>query len=308
MTNTSQATATRTSCLVILFADISGSTRLYETLGDQKAQTLVSETLEFIASIARRFSGNVIKTIGDEIMCTFKLPADAVTAACAMNELLEDLHYQSQENPPLSIRVGLHHGPAIVEGGDIFGDAVNIAARITAQSKSRQILTTRPTIDHLPSLLRTTTRFVDHCTVKGKKEEIEIFEVIWQQEGLTRMSTELQAEHKAVSHAKLWLNYLDQQLLLDQMHPSVVIGRSQSCDLSINETLASRQHVRIELRRDKFYIIDQSTNGTYLCLNDNSDIFLRREEMPLPEAGSISLGRVTDDNPDHLVFFRLENP
>lgn len=289
-----------TNNLVILFADISDSTRLYETLGDEEAQTIVSDTLESIATLAVRFHGNVIKTIGDEIMCTFESPEDAATAACAMNEMLEE---SPRQNPPVSVRIGLHYGPAIAERGDIFGVAVNIAARVTAQSKSRQILTTKSTIDLLPSMLRANTRFVDHCSVKGKKEEIEIFEIIWQLEDLTSIATERRSPYKNVTRVKLKLIYNDKEVLLDQKRSSVMLGRSTNCDLSINEKLASRQHVRIELRRDKFYIIDQSTNGTHLRIHENSDVFLRREEMPLPDAGIISLGRAPGDDPENVVHF-----
>ena len=77
--------------------------------------------------------------------------------------------------------------------------------------------------------------------------------------------------------------------------------------MTVDETLASRQHVRIECRRGKFFIIDQSTNGTYIKAEETGgETFLRREEAPLTGAGVISLGRSFSENPKEVVKFRSE--
>ena len=150
--------------------------------------------------------------------------------------------------------------------------------------------------------MRASARFVDRAPIKGKKEEIEIYEIIWQEEDVTRMATGLlQEEHKP--EVKLKINYADQEIILNKQKSSLVMGRSQTCDLPINEKLASRQHVRIELRRDKFFIIDQSTNGTHVAVENETPAFLRREEMPLNGNGRISLGRAFDENPTEVVTF-----
>ncbi|MCS3902434.1 class 3 adenylate cyclase [Methylohalomonas lacus] len=296
--------APTTTNIAILFADISGSTTLYEVLGDSTAQSLITTTLDTIAGVTRRFNGTVIKTIGDEIMCTFDSAADAATAACEMHEILED--ETDANSDPITIRIGMHFGPALSESGDIFGDAVNTAARMTALAKARQIMTTKSTIDLLPSVMQAGTRFVDHASLKGKQGGVDIYEIIWQQDDVTRMAAGMLPDDKKPSQVKLHLNYNGQVIVLDHDRSSIVIGRSQGCDLSINEKLASRQHVRIELRREKFIIIDQSTNGTHVRINDNGDAFLRREEMPLSGTGCISLGRAFNDKPTEVVHFSHE--
>lgn len=296
--------APKTTNLAILFADISGSTKLYEALGDTTAQSLITETLDTIAGVVGRFNGTVIKTIGDEIMCTFDSAADAATAACEMHEILED--ETGANNDPITIRIGMHFGPALNESGDVFGDAVNIAARMTAQAKARQIMTTKGTIDLLPPVMQAGTRFVDHAPIKGKQGGVEIYEIIWQQDDVTRMATDMLPADKKLPQVKLHLNYNGQDIVLDHGRSSIVLGRSQGCDLSVNEKLASRQHVRIELRREKFIIIDQSTNGTHVRINDNGDSFLRREEMSLSGTGCISLGRAFNEDPTEVVHFSHE--
>lgn len=293
----------KTTNLAIMFADISGSTKLYELLGDAVARTLVADTLATIGQIVERFNGTVIKTIGDEVMCTFDTAEAAATAACEMNETLEEDNECGKHPQPVSIRIGMHYGPAIREDGDVFGDAVNVAARMAAQAKARQIMSTKTTVDSLSPALRASTRFVDYAPIKGKKEDIEIYEIIWQQDDVTRMASGLLSPDKRQPQVRLRLRYNNQDVVLSHERSSIVMGRSQSCDLSVNEKLASRQHVRIELRRDKFFIIDQSTNGTHVRIEESGDSFLRREEMPLTGKGEISLGRAFSENPKEVVRF-----
>ncbi|MGR3317350.1 MAG: adenylate/guanylate cyclase domain-containing protein [Candidatus Anammoxibacter sp.] len=296
--------APKTTNLAIMFADIAGSTKLYDTLGDQPARAKVAATIETMSEITRQNKGTVIKTIGDEVMCTFPTAEDAGTAAWEMQEKFEEEAESNTDGSPVSVRIGMHFGPAILEGGDVFGDAVNIAARMAAQAKAKQIITTQDTLDKLPPAMRASTRFVDHAPIKGKKEEIDIFEIIWQEEDVTRMATGM-VINKPTPEAKLTLTYNGQTIELSKLRPGLVMGRSQNCDLTINEKLASRQHVRIELRRDKFFIVDQSTNGTHVIIGDNPEEFLRREEIPLSGSGRISLGRGFSENPDEVVEFKL---
>ncbi len=295
--------APRTQNLAILFADVSGSTRLFELLGDVTARHKIAEVLELLSDVTARYKGTVIKTIGDEVMCTFPTAEAAVNAACEMHESLEDEATEMTEKGPISlrIRVGLHFGPAILEGGDVFGDAVNVAARMASQAKAGQIITTQSTVETLPPVLRASTRFVDRAPVKGKKETIDIFEVIWQQEDVTRMSTAVLADKPP--SATMTILYQDAKVVLNEDRAAAVLGRSKTADVAVNESLASRQHVKIEYRRGKFFIVDQSTNGTYVKLANDEIAFLRREEMPLSGSGLISLGRSFAEDPQDVVHF-----
>ena len=298
--------APKTTNLAILFADISGSTRLYEILGDVAARTKVADCLEMLTVVITRHLGTVIKTIGDEIMCTFPTAEEAASAACEMHEMLEDEITEQTSTGPISltIRVGMHFGPTILEAGDVFGDAVNVAARMAAMAKGGQIITTQGAVDEMSPIMRASTRFIDRAPVKGKKQTMDIYEVLWQQEDVTRMSTGVIAQPNTVP-ARMRLTYGGDTVLMDGDITTVVMGRSKTADLTINETLASCQHVRIEHRRGKFFIIDQSTNGTYVH-HESDESFLRREEMPLSGDGMISLGRSFSENPEEVVHFKSE--
>jgi adenylate cyclase len=284
--------APKTTNLTILFADISGSTRLYEVLGDGPARAKVASCLQMLTDITERHRGTVIKTIGDEIMCTYPNAEAAVQAACDMHETVEDDITQQTAAGPISlaIRVGLHHGPAILEAGDVFGDAVNVAARMASMAKAGQIITTQTTVETLPPILKASSRFIDRAPVKGKKETMDIFEVLWQQEDVTRMSTGVIPE--PVHRAELFLTYHDLKITMGDDRPQVVLGRSKTADIPV-------------FRRGRFFIVDQSTNGTYV-LNGDREAFLRREEMPLSGSGKISLGRSFAEHPQEVVHFKTD--
>ncbi|HMM76777.1 MAG TPA: adenylate/guanylate cyclase domain-containing protein [Gammaproteobacteria bacterium] len=293
------------SHLAILFADLSGSTRLYELLGDSVARLQIAECLRRIEEVVVEHGGKVVKTIGDEVMCTFPEVESAVIAACGMQELFNDACVEDTADGSiaLSLRIGLHAGPTLVESTDVFGDAVNVAARMVAQAKVGQIITTRVVVDQLPSLLRGNTRLIDHAPVKGKRDTFELFEVMWQQDDVTRMSPDIVV--KPARRAQLTLKHGSSTLVVDDHRPQIVLGRSKAADLTVVESLASRLHARIEYRRGKFFLVDQSTNGTYVR-NDTDDAFLRREEALLTGSGAISLGRPFVEKPQDLVEFEVQ--
>lgn len=298
----------KTTTLATMFADISGSTRLFEALGDKAARSAIADTLELLTKVVHLHNGIVIKTIGDEIMCTFPAADDSANAATEMQETLEEANEMRKEDAPkIKIRIGMHYGSAILEGGDVFGDAVNVAARMAAQAKGGQIITTKSTVDLLQAIMRANTRFVDRAPIKGKKEDIEIFEIIWQEADITRMATGMLKNRSKIPQVSLEVSYGEKTIVLNQSKSGLIMGRSQACDLAINEKLASRQHIRIELRRNKFFIIDQSTNGSHISMENTKDAFLRREEMHISSNGRISLGKSFAEDPTEIVTFILQS-
>ena len=297
----------KTKNIGIMFADVAGSTQLFEVLGDDMARTTIAETLDLLTNVVNSNSGTVIKTIGDEVMCTFPEADDSANAATEMQETLEDANDMREEGPKVKVRIGMHFGPALLEGGDVFGDAVNVAARMATQAKGGQIITTKTTVDLLDPITQATSRFVDRAPIKGKKEDIEIYEIIWQESDVTTMATDVGSSAKQRDEVSLEVSYQKTSVILNQDKSGLMMGRSKACDLPINEQLASRQHVKIELRRDKFFVIDQSTNGTHIKIDGGDESFLRREEMHINANGQISLGKSFSDNPTEVVSFTLKS-
>jgi adenylate cyclase len=287
----------------VLFADICGSTRLFEQQGDLQARQLIARALEVLAAKTFDQGGEVIKTIGDEIMSRFPTPEQAVRAACVMHRGLKDVWELSVLN--IAVRIGLHHGPILeIENNDIVGDAVNIAARMASSAKGDQIITTRETVDLLPADLEAITRSLGRVWVKGKQDEMEIFEVIWHEStSLTQMASGLQEELRSLLFMRLTLEYRGKSLELAPSTQAFTIGRGERCDLIVDRELVSRSHAVIEFRQGKFILADRSTNGTYLLLDNGSRFFVRREEFTLHDGGLICLGQaVTDNNPDVIRY------
>jgi hypothetical protein len=188
----------------------------------------------------------------------------------------------------------------------VFGDAVNVAARVTALSKARQILTTEETVGCLSDDLVTRTREVDHTTIKGKKAALTIFEVVWERpEDVTRLAPNSATIQSEVETALLRLRHKGRDLSFTK-GAQLVLGRDPQCDVMSEGRLTSRFHARIEYRRGKFVLVDESTNGTFVRTQDGKEVYLRREELPLWGTGVISLGEPSSTEPEEAVAFLCE--
>lgn len=289
--------------VAVLFADVAGSTKLYEAVGDTDAKTLIDEALIAMQVVTKRHRGRVIKTIGDELMCVFPSAERGFLAATDMQTVVNALVVT--KGVKRMIRVGFHAGPVIEEKGDVFGDTVNTAARMAGLAKGMQIMTTRATVDALPPALRTSTRPIAAVAVKGKAEDLAVFEVLWQEGDDLTMAAG--SQHMAQAQAELLLRHGAREILLNSERPSVLIGRDPACDLVIADPKASRQHVKIEKRRDKFYVMDQSSNGTFITFAGDAELALRREEISLRRTGTIAFGHSAAEPMRDIVEFSVRH-
>ena len=173
--------------VAILFADVVGSTQLYEQLGDVKARQMVGRCLDIMREATEANRGTVIKTMGDEVMSTFPTADDAMNAAKRMQERISIDGELDHDNGHVAIRIGCHYGPVVQEQRDIFGSAVHTANRMTSQAKAKQIITTLATVQKLSPEWQAATRQIDIATVRGKADEVVLFEVLWQPEEATSM-------------------------------------------------------------------------------------------------------------------------
>ena len=161
------------SDLAVLFADVSGSTKLYESLGDQEALATIGRCVALMSSVCVGHGGRVVKTIGDEVMVVFASADKAAEAAAEMQSRISE--HAPVGGSRLAIRVGFHLGPAIETAGDVFGDSVNVASRMAALAKREQIILSSHTVAALAPWLRARVREVDKLSVKGKSQDIGIF-------------------------------------------------------------------------------------------------------------------------------------
>ncbi|MGC9324765.1 MAG: adenylate/guanylate cyclase domain-containing protein [Desulfomonilia bacterium] len=286
----------------ILFADISGSTNLYDMLGDERAHKVVSTYISVLSEVIAKHHGAVIKTIGDEVMCTFDSSDHAVHSAIEMHKTLDSLpSIVTEKRIRPNIRIGIHVGPVIRQKDDVFGDAVNIAARMVELAKPRQIIATQQVIDALPRKTGMDIKCVDKTTIKGKTGEHSIYEIIWEEDTLTILfPKDINAQ---TTESCLRLTLGKKELAVDSDLPVVTLGRQAQNDLVVSDIVASRTHAHVEYRRGKFVLIDQSTNGTYVNVDGEDPVFLHHDEFPLTGSGFISLGRAVDpESPDSIRF------
>ncbi len=276
--------------LAILFADIANSTKLYATLGNKDARNLIAQCLSLLHEVTKHHGGTVIKNIGDEIMCIFPTADNAVAAAMDMNRDLINMQINGiPDTFPPNIYVGIQAGPVIREEGDVFGDAVNVAAYMVTLAKQRQIITTEDTVAAMNNEHKSAARLIDKTTIKSKSGEVNIYEIVWEQKDETVM---LDASLDALTiETHMVLRFGDQTIEVGRNRPQITLGRQNHNDVVVNDIRVSRTHARIEYRRGKFLLIDQSTNGTYAAPKNGHIIKLRHDEAPLHETGKIRLGR-----------------
>ena len=288
--------------LVIAFADVSQSTKLYERLGDEKARAAIAGCVQVMSEVTVKYGGTVIKTIGDEVMSTFPTADAAADAVANMQE--EITEGMSVDGIPLAIRAGFHFGSALLENNDVFGDAVNTAARMAGQAKAGQIMTTGATVDKLSETWQASTRQIDSSTVKGKRDPIAMFEVIWQREDVTRMVTAMFGQKSDAGRMHLKVGAVE--AVVDEEHAHVGMGRGDQNELVVRNSLVSRLHARVEFRRGKFMLIDQSVNGTFVRKDNGQEVLVRRDELVLDGAGVIGLGQALNADQPDAISYRLE--
>jgi adenylate cyclase len=298
----------KTITCVVMFADVAGSTAMYENMGDDLARERISKALNALISISNRYEGQLVKTIGDEILVYFTQVDNSILAAKAIQEAMED--DRSPETIGVSIRIGMQYGSAILETDDIFGDTVNVAARVASMAKARQILCTQEIAFMVKSPeLSNNMRPYDRLRIKGKNEQIDVYLFAWEEEGdMTNMATASSFTNPARNEPlkSLTLTYQNNDYDIPVDTASYILGRGKDCELVVKGDLISRYHSRVEHRRGKYVITDQSTNGTFVRTTGGQTIFLRREEFTLFDSGYISLGKKVDPADPNIIYFLCE--
>jgi class 3 adenylate cyclase len=292
--------------VTIVFADVSGSTGLFERLGDTAARRAILQVLNLCADVVQRHGGRVVKTMGDELMATFPDMQRGMDAAVKMQRRISCEADGAPER--LGLRIGLHHGAVLLEQNDLFGDAVNTAARIAGLARRDQILTSAASLARLSSSAEFCSRSLGRVRVAGKQQLIEIVDVIWQEDTSNITSIQIPDEISENSHHHgLTLKYRGRTLQLSNSSRPLVLGRDAVADIVIDTEWVSRHHATIEYRRGFFVLADSSTNGTFVSIDDEELLHLHRAEILLHKCGIISLGQSPDKDPGLVLDFQCSH-
>lgn len=297
----SQASGTQ----AIMFADVSGSSALYKRIGNEEAKAIIDEAVQFMTTLTIVHEGTVVKTIGDEIMARFDTADQACEAAIAIQ--MRCVREPKLKN--LGIRIGMAFGEILLSSHDVFGDTVNDAAFVAHIARANQIVVTQALVDVLSEQLQKDCQLFDRVSIKGDKEKTTLYRIEWELVGKNNRATMVMPVQDVTGFVEKFQLLLTVQGKKIQVLPSQTpfkIGRDpEKCNLAINSELASREHCHIEFRRGKYVLVDHSTNGTHVNVNNQTPIYLRREEFPLQGEGSIGIGTAPKTDNPWIISYKI---
>ena len=288
--------------VAILLADISGSTPLYEAIGDAAAARQIVACRDELRSIIARRGGTFIQSRGDDVLCTFAEPSSALRAA---RELLA-----RSSASQLAIHGGMHVGPVVHAHGDIFGDAVNLTARLAALARPGEMLTSRissiaypqPTGrvcgSSTPGSSRAKARRPRSTRSYRRNSAVRTEVVFGRGSGHTRTKFHQVVRRIGDAALRTLLRPCQEQV-------SLSIGRSTECDLVIERSWVSRQHAVVTVRRGKVELEDRSSLGTYVSPRGGHEFFMRRETVVLTGSGTISPARRRTDANAEVIHYEV---
>jgi len=274
----------------VLFASVAGSAKLHEKLGDTEALRATERCVKRIERAVEAFKGRILKQNSNELMAVFEMADEAYSAAVEMQQRVADLPPVS--GVKLAIRVGFSHGAMPEEEGSLSGEAVDMATHLAGLAKPGQVLTSLPAQNALSRALQLSTRDLGSVHAKGGFPGMRLFELT--ASDLSEPALEIENSTAPVTKPdvsqtpRLRLRYGEELLVLDKRTHVISIGRDVNCDVVIRDRRASRHHVLLELREgNKFVLSDKSTNGTFVTLEGQPEIVLRKEECVIHGKGII---------------------
>ena len=300
----------------VLFADLRGSTSMYETLGNADATTVVTQSVALLASVVEEHGGQVVKTLGDGLMAIFPGPSAGVQASDDMHDSLARVGLPAQAatdtsepRAPISLKlqVGLAHGEVVEMSGDVFGDAVNVAARLLDHAGDNETLATQSVVDGLEDWERSRFRSLDRMQLRGRAEPVHVYllEAV-RRFGDTAATAFGDMAPQSIEPEGIRLIWLDLNRIYSGTSLPVILGRSPQATYIIDDNRVSRSHARIDWHGGTFQLTDLSYNGTYVRFdNDPEIISLRRGACTLHGAGVIGLGTPPSEPVSPCVRFEV---
>jgi len=289
----------------IAFADLADSTRLFRELGDVAARDLTQVFYGRVAAALPEHGGRMVKTMGDGVMCAFP---DADRAVLAMSALHVHIAAIRAPEQPLRIHSGISFGSVIVEGADMFGTIVNVAAYLAAIARTNQILASQGVVDRLSAPVRACARAAYAARLKGDDRDSLVHEILWQTDraAITNLNPTAVGMLPADEGALQFL-YAGALHRLNAFHPRLSLGRDAGNDIVVVDDFASRVHAVVEVETLRFKLIDRSANGTYVALDGTpGEARVLRGETVLHGSGRISLGRPLSDPLAQPIAFRRD--
>lgn len=297
----------------VVFADLTGSTGVFEKFGNVKAAQVITRLTQWIGQVCEKYKGHVVKSLGDGVLILFKESHEAVAAATE----LQKAHYERIRLWPVPLKmrlqIGMARGDVVEQDGDCYGDAVNVASRLSDLSGSEQILVSESVIRQLPDAFTVRSRCLGPMMIRGRTETCIVHRVEWQDEVLSEVFTMPASlmpssfnKHE-IHPAAIDLSWLDLNARFTAAEFPVYLGRDTDAQFVVQDPRVSRRHAVIEWRTGKFYLKDISSYGTWVRFSSGESIVpLRRQECVLLLNGEIALGASFEDFTVPTVSFSLQ--
>ena len=294
----------------VVFADLRGSTALFENLGNAEATSVVTHTITQMRHAIESLGGRTVKTLGDGLMAVFEQPSDALTAAVSMHDALDHLVAQGRQRgaspglKALKLQVAMSFGEVVDMAGDCFGDAVNVAARLLDHAGDNETLLTVEVLQGLPLDLRSRFRSLDRLVLRGRAEPVHVHVLGGRRGAASDMAATQFGDVTTVSEPDgLRLVWAGLHRVFASQQTPVVLGRSPQATFCVDDGRVSRSHARVDWHSGSFQITDLSYNGTYVRFNDGEIVSLRRGSCTLHGSGAIGLGGTPTDPGSACVSF-----
>lgn len=297
----------------VLFADLRGSTGLFETLGNSEAASVVTQSVALMSQIVANHGGQVVKTLGDGLMAVFEQPQGSIDAADEMHGSLDRIVAEAPRSgkrlAALKLQVAMAHGEVVEVGGDCFGDAVNVAARLLDRAGDNETLTTQQVLDGLEPEHRGRFRSLSKLQLRGRQEPVQVYRLEQRRFGETVATMFEEGTLPADSAPDgLRLTWLTLDRVFSGTELPAVLGRSQQATYCVDDTRVSRSHARVEWHGGTFQVSDLSYNGTFVRFAGREDVVaLRRGSCTLHGNGVICLGAPPTDPTAPTVHFEVLN-
>jgi len=284
----------------VLLADVVGSTPLYESVGNAVAVDRIADWRECVCALVRSNGGEFISSKGDDVLSIFDNPADALSAASQM---------RAPAGLPISFHAGLHFGPIVRVRNDVYGDAVNLTARLAAIANPGEVLISQSFVDLLSPADRQSLSFLDRMTFKGKSKPCNIYTFL---DDDRTLSTQISigslgrsaAQDAAARAVCITLRY-DERALSCRDNESLSIGRSPDCDLVIDRLWVSRHHATIGIANGRVRLAERSSSGTFVSMRPGQEVLVRREDVLLLGSGTISPGMQCTSSDAQIIHYEV---
>jgi class 3 adenylate cyclase len=296
----------------VVFADLTGSTGIFETLGNAKATQAVTRLTHWIGQVCQSHHGRVVKLLGDGVLAVFPEGRDALKASI---ELQRSHHTRIQTWPEsirMHLKIGVASGEVVEVDSDCYGEAVNLASRLSDMAGADAVWVTERAIHGLRAGDAVRHRDLGLISIRGLAEPHQVFQVEWNDEIGSEMLTVqsmLAASKSSVSDAlpgSIELTWLDVNAEFKSRDLPIHLGRVPEVNFVVNDPRVSRMHARIDWVNNAFVLTDISSYGTWVRFaGSNTELPLRRGECLLHGQGEIALGAPFSDFTAPMVSFSL---